>query len=334
METGSREENASEYNPSDPIGRGSAVRLGIDLGGTKIEIIALGGDGGEILRRRTPTPRGSYRGIVEALAGLVSRTEAELAALGHAGPHTVGIGMPGAISPFTGFAMNANSTELNGQPFKADLEALLGREVRLANDANCLSVSEAVDGAAAGARVVFAAILGTGTGAGIAIDGRTWEGPHRIAGEWGHNSLPWPDVAEVMEAAPCFCGQRGCIETWVSGTGFRRDFERITGRGLSAPEIIAAADGGDGEARAAVDRYVSRLGRSLAHVVNLLDPDAIVLGGGMSNVGDLYGRLPAAIAAFTFSDRFITPVRPALHGDSSGVRGAAWLWEPNALAAK
>ncbi|KAF0232249.1 MAG: hypothetical protein FD175_71 [Beijerinckiaceae bacterium] len=302
------------------------MRLGVDLGGTKIEIIALGDDGGEILRRRTPTPRGSYRGIVEALAGLVQEVEAELAARGHAGPYSIGIGMPGAISPFTGLAMNANSTEINGQPFKTDLETLLGREIRLANDANCLAVSEAVDGAAAGARVVFAAILGTGTGAGIAIDGVTWEGPHRIAGEWGHNPLPWPSVEEITHAEPCFCGQRGCIETWVSGTGFGRDFARVSGREETGPAIVAAAEAGDTDAKAALDRYIHRLARSLAHVVNLLDPDVIVLGGGMSNVSALYARLPAAIAGFAFSDRFVTPIRPALHGDSSGVRGAAWLW--------
>ncbi len=302
------------------------MRLGVDLGGTKIEIIALAGDGGEILRRRIVTPRGSYRGIVEALAGLVRAAEAELAGQGHAGPHSLGIGMPGAISPFSGLAMNANSTEINGQPFKADLEAILGREVRLANDANCLAVSEAVDGAAAGARVVFAAILGTGTGAGLAIDGRSWDGPHRIAGEWGHNPLPWPSVEEITSAEPCFCGKRGCIETWVSGTGFCRDFERATGRALHGAAIIAAAEAGEPEAAGALDRYIDRLARSLAQVVNLLDPDAIVLGGGMSNVGALYARLPPAMAGYVFSDRFITPIRPALHGDSSGVRGAAWLW--------
>ena len=302
------------------------MRLGLDLGGTKIEIIALAADGGEILRRRKPTPRGSYRGIVAALTDLVLETEAELAVAGHVGPHTVGIGMPGALSPHTGFAMNANSTEINGQPFKADLEAILAREVRLANDANCLAVSEAVDGAAAGARVVFAAILGTGTGAGIAIDGATWEGPNRIAGEWGHNPLPWPTVEEVTGAAPCFCGQRGCIETWVSGTGFRKDFTDVTGRVQDGAAIIAAAEAGDAEALAAVERYLSRLSRSIAHVVNLLDPDVIVLGGGMSNVSALYERLPALVAAFTFSQGLITPIRPALHGDSSGVRGAAWLW--------
>lgn len=302
------------------------MRLGIDLGGTKIEIIALADDGGEILRRRKPTPRGSYRGIVTALGDLVLETEAELAGMGFSGPHTVGIGMPGAISPFTGFAMNANSTEINHQPFKADLEALLSREVRLANDANCLAVSEAVDGAAAGARVVFAAILGTGTGAGIAIDGKTWEGPHRIAGEWGHNPLPWPTIEEVSGASPCFCGKRGCIETWVSGTGFRNDFMRISGRSLDGPAIIAAAKAGDDEAMAALERYTNRLGRSLAHVVTLLDPDVIVLGGGMSNVELVYEGLESTIGNLIFSDRFITPIRPALHGDSSGVRGAAWLW--------
>ncbi len=302
------------------------MRLGLDLGGTKIEIVALGDDGGEILRRRTPTPRGSYRGIINALAGLVHQAEAELAALGHNGPHTAGIGMPGAISPFTGLAMNANSTEINGMPFKSDLEALLGREVRLANDANCLAVSEAVDGAAAGARVVFAAILGTGVGAGLAIDGATWEGRHRIAGEWGHNPLPWPSVEEVSEAAPCFCGQRGCLETWISGTGFTRDYQRATGKVLHGAEIIAAAAAGEAAAAATLNRYVDRLGRALAHVVNLLDPDVIVLGGGMSNVDPIYNRLPAAVARYLFSDRFVTPIRRAMHGDSSGVRGAAWLW--------
>ena len=306
--------------------RPGILRLGVDLGGTKTEIIALADDGRELLRRRIDTPRGSYRGIVEALGGLVKRAEAELAAQGYSGPHSVGIGMPGAISPFTGLAMNANSTELNGMPFKSDLEALLGREVRLANDANCLAVSEAVDGAAAGAKLVFAGILGTGCGAGIAIDGATWDGQHRIAGEWGHNPLPWPSVEEVTGAQTCFCGQRGCLETWVSGTGFRQDFERATGRALHGREIIAEVLAGEGAASEAFDRYLSRLGRALAHVANLLDPDVIVLGGGMSNVAALYERLPAAITRYVFSDRFVTPIRPALHGDSSGVRGAAWLW--------
>jgi fructokinase len=303
------------------------MRLGIDLGGTKIEIIALADDGAELLRRRCPTPRGRYRGIVEAITALVRETEDELARLGHVGPHRLGIGMPGAISPFTGLAMNANSTEINGQPFRADLEVALGREVRLANDANCLAVSESVDGAGAGERVVFAAILGTGTGAGIAIDGRSWDGRHRIAGEWGHNPLPWPSVEEVQSAQPCFCGRRGCIETWVSGTGFRRDFARATGRERHGTEIVAEALAGDKDASDAFGRYCDRLARSLAHVVNILDPDVIVLGGGMSNVPMLYERLPQRMQAYVFSDRFTTPIRPAAHGDSSGVRGAAWLWE-------
>lgn len=302
------------------------MRLGIDLGGTKTEIIALSVSGDEVYRRRIDTPRGTYRGMVEGLVRLVEETEAALAGLGHAGPHRLGIGTPGAISPFTGLAMNSNSTEINGQPFKADLETLLKREVRLANDANCLAVSEAVDGAAAGARVVFAGILGTGCGAGIAIDGATWEGPHRIAGEWGHNPLPWPSHAELDEAETCYCGQRGCLETWISGTGFRRDFERATGRILHGRAIVAEALSGEKAAGAALDRYIDRLGRALAQMTNILDPDVIVLGGGMSNVPALYERVPQSVARYLFSDRFATPIRPAKFGDSSGVRGAAWLW--------
>lgn len=302
------------------------MRLGIDLGGTKIEIVAMDTQGLELFRHRIDTPRGSYRGIVDALGGIVREAEARLAGSGHAGPHSVGIGIPGAISPRTGRAMNANSTEINGQPLQQDLEALLGREIRIANDANCLAVSEAVDGAGAGGRVVFAAILGTGTGAGIAIQGAAWDGLHRIGGEWGHNPLPWPSVEELTGIAPCWCGKTGCIETWVSGSGFEADFRRVTGRGLRGREIMAAQAAGDGEADAAFARYVSRLARALAHIVNILDPDAIVLGGGMSRIDALYDRLPGEIAKWVFSDHFITPIRPALHGDSSGVRGAAWLW--------
>jgi fructokinase len=303
------------------------MRLGIDLGGTKTEIIALDRGGAEILRHRIATPRGSYAGILGALSRLVAEAEAELARKGHFGPHSVGIGMPGAISPATGLAMNANSTELNGRPFKADLEAALGRALRFQNDANCLAVSEAVDGAGAGAFVVFAAILGTGTGAGIAIGGRGWEGPHRIAGEWGHNPLPWPSVEEVQSARPCFCGRRGCIETWVAGPSFERDFLVAGGAPMGAVAIIAAAGAGEPRALAAFERYIDRLARALAHVVNILDPDVIVLGGGMSKTDALYARLPAAMARYVFTDRFATPIRPAMHGDSSGVRGAAWLWD-------
>lgn len=302
------------------------MRLGIDLGGTKIEIVALGDDGAELFRHRMDTPRGTYEGILEAIVAIVVEAESRLAAIGHAGPHSVGMGIPGAISPKSGLAMNANSTEINGRPLLQDLEARLARPLRVANDANCLAVSEAVDGAGAGARLVYAVILGTGAGSGIAIDQAVWDGAHRMAGEWGHNPLPWPSVEELTEIEPCWCGKRGCIETWVSGSGFQNDFRRVTGRSLKGREIIAAMTAGDPEAGAAFDRYISRLARSLAHVVNILDPDVIVLGGGMSRIAAIYERLPAEIARWVFSDHFATPIRPALHGDSSGVRGAAWLW--------
>ncbi len=302
------------------------MRIGVDLGGTKIEVVAIDDAGAELFRHRIDTPRGSYRGILDGLVGIVREAEMRLAALGHAGPHSVGIGMPGTISPRTGFAMNANSTELNGQPLQQDLEAALQREVRLANDANCLAVSEAVDGAAAGAKVVFAGIIGTGCGAGLAINGAAWDGPHRIGGEWGHNPLPWPSVEELTTIDPCWCGKPGCLETWISGTGFENDFSRVTGRSLKGREIIAAMEAGDAEAAATFDRYVSRLARALAHVANILDPEVIVLGGGMSRISHLYDRLPGEVAKWVFSDHFRTPIRPALHGDSSGVRGAAWLW--------
>lgn len=304
------------------------MRLGIDLGGTKTEIIALDDAGGEVLRRRIATPRGSYAAIIESLGALVEAAEADLTAQGHAGPHSLGVGMPGTLSPFSGTVVNSNSTEMNGQPFREDLERRLGREIRFSNDANCLAVSEAVDGAGAGARVVFAAILGTGCGAGIALDGRAWDGPHRIAGEWGHNPLPWPSVAEVQEAPPCYCGKHGCLETWIAGTGFQNDFRRATGEERRAIAIIEAMRAGDPAAQAAFERYVDRLGRALAHVCNLIDPEVIVLGGGMSNVAELYDQVPAAIGRYLFAERFITPIRPAQHGDSSGVRGAAWLWPP------
>ena len=304
------------------------MRLGVDLGGTKIEIIAIDETGGEQLRRRISTPRGRYEGIIGAIAGLVREAEQALAAAGHAGPHRLGIGMPGTISPFTGLCVNSNSTEMNGQPFQQDLERALDRPIRFANDANCLAVSEARDGAGAGARVVFAAILGTGCGAGLAIDGAGWDGPHRIAGEWGHNPLPWPSVAEVEQAQTCYCGRRGCLETWISGTGFQQDHARASGQDRRADWIAEAALAGDVDAAAALDRYVDRLARALAHVCNLLDPDVIVLGGGMSNVAGLYARLPAAVTPYLFAERFVTPIRPARHGDSSGVRGAAWLWGP------
>ena len=297
------------------------MRFGIDLGGTKIEIIALADDGTVVRRHRRATPAGSYDAIIEALTGMVLALDAELGLKG-----SLGIGIPGAISPKTGRVKNASTTCLIGQPLKEDLAALLGREVRLDNDANCFALSEAVDGAAAGAHCVFGVIIGTGTGAGIAIDGAVLRGRHIIAGEWGHNSLPWPTVDEITGAPACFCGQRGCIETWVSGTGFARDFSAVTGRDLKGPAIMALAEAGDGEAQAAYRRYADRLARSLAHVVNILDPDVIVLGGGMGQVARLYDDLPGLVTHHVFSDDFSTPILKPVHGDSSGVRGAAWLW--------
>lgn len=303
------------------------MRLGVDLGGTKIEIIALGEDGHEKLRHRVPTPRGTYEGMLGGIIDIVRFAENKLAEMGFAGPHSVGIGMPGSISPRSGLAMNANSTEINGKPLQKDLEAALGRPIRMANDANCLAVSEATDGAGAGRHMVYGVIIGTGTGSGIAIDGKTHIGAHGIGGEVGHNPLPWPSLEEVAQAPACFCGQRGCIETWVAGPSFERDFRLASGRKLASREIVAEAVAGPGEAAAALERYISRLARFLAHVVNLLDPDIIVLGGGMSHITPLYARLPEVIRPYVLSDAFLTPIVPAMHGDSSGVRGAAWLWE-------
>jgi fructokinase len=297
------------------------MRIGIDLGGTKIEIIALDGDGAVLLRERAPTPRNDYGAIVRAIAGLVVSAEARLNRTG-----TVGVGIPGAISPKTGLVKNANTTELIGHPLDKDLGAALSRDVRLDNDANCFALSEAVDGAAAGARVVFGVILGTGVGSGVVVDERTITGRHFIAGEFGHNPLPWPSHAEIDEAPACYCGQRGCVETWVSGTGFAADYLRRTGRAAKGPAIMMAVEAGEPEARAAYDAYVDRLARSLTSVINVLDPDAIVLGGGMGNVDRLYADLPALIRRHVFSDEFTTPIVKPRHGDSSGVRGAAWLW--------
>lgn len=297
------------------------MRIGIDLGGTKIEILALDDQGQELLRRRVPTPRHDYRAIVTAIAGLVLGAEAELGRTG-----TVGVGIPGAVSPATGLVKNANTTVLIGHPLDKDLAAVLGREVRLENDANCFALSESVDGAAAGAGVVFGLIIGTGAGAGIVIDGKVLRGRHLIGGEFGHNPLPWPTVAEVVDAPACYCGHKGCLETWVSGTGFVEDHRRVTGAALPAPEIVARAAAGDADAAASYQRYLSRLARGLAHVVNLIDPDVIVAGGGMSNIPSLYKDLPPAMRPYVFSDACATPIVPAAHGDSSGVRGAAWLW--------
>ncbi len=296
------------------------MRIGIDLGGTKIEAIALDARGRERFRRRIPTPRGDYAGTVDAIAGLVSDAETVV------GPSSVGVGIPGVVSPATGLVKNANSTWLNGRPLARDLEARLGRAVRLANDANCFALSEATDGAAASAPIAFGVILGTGVGGGVVVDGRVLEGLNAVAGEWGHNPLPWPEDGERPGPA-CYCGRSGCIETFLSGPGLVADHERSTGETLDPVRIASAAADGNSDARASVGRYTHRLARALATVINIVDPHVIVLGGGLSNVPVLYEEVPRLWHAFVFSDTVSTRLVRATHGDSSGVRGAAWLWE-------
>ena len=295
------------------------MKLGIDLGGTKIEIVALDDKGIELLRRRVPTPRGDYPGTLQAIAGLVQEAEAELGLRG-----SVGIGTPGAISRATGRLKNANSLHLNGQPILQDLETLLQRTVKISNDANCFALSEARDGAAAGAAVVFGVIIGTGTGAGIVVNGQVLTGPNGIAGEWGHNPLPWPEARE-LPGPECYCGRRGCIETFLSGPGMMKLHQQDTGETLSPEEIVARAFAGDLACEHSLRAYENRLARSLAHVVNILDPDVIVLGGGMSNMERLYTRVPELWGRWVFSDRVDTRLVRHRFGDSSGVRGAAWL---------
>lgn len=297
------------------------MRIGIDLGGTKIEGIAVGADGGERARRRVPTPRGDYDATLEAIASLVRDLEAEAG-----GPARVGVGIPGALSRATGLVKNANSTWLIGRPFDRDLAARLGRPVRLENDANCFALSEATDGAAAGARVVFGVIVGTGTGGGIVVDGKVVGGVNAIAGEWGHNPMPWPEPDE-WPGPRCYCGRTGCIETFLSGPGLSREYERASGERCSGDAIARRAAGGDAAASAALARYHSRMARALAGVINVLDPDVIVLGGGVSHVESLYERVPELWEPFVFSDRVATRLVKARHGDASGVRGAAWLWD-------
>ncbi len=298
------------------------MRIGLDLGGTKIEGVALADDGAQLARRRVATPRHDYAATLEAMAGLVRDLEAETGRRG-----SVGVGMPGALSPATGLVKNANSTWLIGQPLDRDLSGLLGRPVRFANDANCFALSEAVDGAAAGARVVFGVIVGTGTGGGVVVDRKVLTGPNAIAGEWGHNPLPWPREGEWPGPA-CYCGKTGCVETFLSGPGLARDFRQATGEEVAAPEIVARAGRGDAAATAALERYEDRMARALAVVLNILDPDVVVLGGGMSQVARLYESVPRLWQEWAFSDRVDTVLRPPVHGDSSGVRGAAWLWGP------
>lgn len=302
------------------------MRIGIDLGGTKTEVIALSDSGAELFRHRVNTPRDDYQATVQAIVDLVRLAEQKTGETG-----TVGLGIPGSLSPFSKRVKNANSTWLNGQPLDKDLAQALNREVRIANDANCLAVSEAIDGAGAGKPLVFAVIIGTGSGAGIAIHGESRIGGNGNAGEWGHNPLPWMDEDELRyrQEVDCYCGQQGCIETFVSGTGFAIDYQRLSGVQRKGAEIVALLAQQDPIAEQAMSRYEQRLAKSLAQVVNLIDPDVIVLGGGMSNVDRLYQSLPALMKQWVFGGECETPVLKAQHGDSSGVRGAAWLWPLN-----
>jgi predicted NBD/HSP70 family sugar kinase len=298
-------------------------RIGVDLGGTKIEAAALDAAGAIVSRQRAPTPAGQYEGTLAAIVDLVRSLEK---ALGQQA--TVGIATPGARSLVDGRMKNANSTVLNGKPLKEDLERRLGREVRMENDANCFALSEAVDGAARGAKNVFGVILGTGVGGGIVIDGRVVTGANAIGGEWGHNPLPLPDSSD-HPLPLCYCGRRGCIETYLSGPGLAADFARTSGERRDATEIAQRAEQGDPACVAALDRYELRLARALSGVINILDPDVIVLGGGLSQIARLYANLPVRCREFVFSDDIRTRIAPPMHGDSSGVRGAAWLWNSN-----
>ena len=298
------------------------MRIGIDLGGTKIEGLALADNGREIDRRRITAPRGSYDATVRAVTGLVIAMESAIGARG-----SIGVGIPGAISPATGLIKNANSTWLNGRPLAEDLSASIGRPIRLANDANCFALSEATDGAAAGVSVVFGVIIGTGTGGGLVVNGRLVTGANAIAGEWGHNPLPAPDDDE-RPGPPCYCGRSGCIETFLSGPALARDYIALGGEDLAAREIAERANRGESRAVQAIGRYERRFARAVASVINVVDPDVIVLGGGLSNIVRLYDRVPQLWSGHVFSDRVATRLVRARHGDSSGVRGAAWLWPP------
>jgi fructokinase len=298
------------------------LRIGVDIGGTKIEAAALDAGGRVVARRRTPTPAGDYAGTIVAVRALVVELEA---ALGETG--TVGIGMPGALSPATGLVKNANSTCLNGKPFDRDLAEALGRPLKFANDANCFALSEVVDGAAEGAAVAFGVILGTGVGGGIVVAGRLLTGCNAIAGEWGHSPLPWPSDSE-RPGPHCYCGRRGCLESFLSGPGLAADHRLATGIPLDAAAIAQRAAAGDPEAEASLTRYEDRLARGLALVINLLDPDVIVLGGGVGRIERLYANVPRRWGAYIFSDTVATRLVPPRHGDASGVRGAAWLWAP------
>ena len=297
------------------------LRIGIDLGGTKTEIIALDARGAVLDRRREPTPSGDYAGALALIARMVKRAEVQVGERA-----TVGVGTPGSLSPATGLLRNSNSTAFNGKPLKQDLERALGREVRVANDANCFALSEARDGAARGAAVVFGVILGTGVGGGIVIDGHVLEGINAIGGEWGHNPLPWPEDSERPGPA-CFCGKRGCIETFLSGPGLARDYAAQGGETFTSEEVVRRAAAHDAAAQESLARYEARLARALATVINVIDPDVIVLGGGLSNIAQLYANVPRLWERWIFSDVVRTKLVRNLHGDSSGVCGAAWLWD-------
>jgi len=313
------------------------MRIGIDLGGTKIEGIALDNKGNELMRHRVPTPVGDYSGTLNAIVALVNYIESSINEMA-----SIGVGTPGSLSPASGLLRNSNSVCMNGQPVKQDLEKLLGREIRMSNDANCFALSEAMDGAAKNAAVVFGVIIGTGTGGGIVVNGRVLNGPNSVAGEWGHNPLPWPVVVPENDSTSrnnlkcesnewpgpqCYCGKRGCIETFLSGPGLAHDYLSATGDQLSPVEIVALAEAGKDQAELCLQRYENRMARALAHIINILDPDVIVLGGGMSNVQRLYKNVPKILPAFVFSDVLNTQLVAPMYGDSSGVRGAAWLWD-------
>jgi fructokinase len=334
------------------------MHIGIDLGGTKTEVICLNADNGnELYRHRVPSARNGYKSTIDNIVSLVTQAEEALSQKG-----TVGIGIPGTVSSLNGLVKNSNTTALNGQPLDKDLAVALGRPIRVENDANCFAVSEAVDGAGEGKRVVFGVIIGTGCGAGVVINGQPLTGLNGIGGEWGHNPLPLPhlynknpadllagfgkghEISSIYAAKgqpeyftddpalnefpgeQCYCGKRGCLETWISGTGFKQEYKRVTSEDLSTHDIIANAKKGEARAVAALDRYIDRLARALAGIIDIIDPDIIVLGGGMSNVAQLYTGVPAVWDRYIFSDTCHTPIAPPRHGDSSGVRGAAWLW--------
>ena len=315
-------EELAEVLVCKPRSDRDSMQIGIDLGGTKIEAIALASESIIAARRRIPTPR-DYGATLDAITRLVTELESETGRRG-----TVGVGIPGVVTRATGLVKNANSTWLIGRPLQADLEDRLARPIHVANDANCFALSEAMDGAGRGFDTVFGVILGTGVGGGIAIRQRIHDGPNQIAGEWGHNPLPWMTQEEQASVPPCYCGKSGCIETFLSGPGFELDYARLTGTQRPSRDIVLAAAARDQHATESLRRYEDRLARALAIVINVLDPDAIVLGGGMSNLPDLVPATVARLPRYVFSDTVLTKVLPNVHGDSSGVRGAAWLWPP------